>query len=128
MQSITSTVGLKAAIQQLEIKQAAEGKLLKEQFNITYTSLKPVNLIKTFSEAVASPDIISNLISASIGLTAGFFSKRILAKTSGSLLKKVFGSILLLGVTRIIARKPAIIQAIGKFIAQLVPNGKKAVS
>ena len=128
MQNITSTFGLEEAIQQLEIKQAAEGKLLKEQFNITYTSLKPVNLIKTFSEAVASPDIISNLISASIGLTAGFFSKRILAKTSGSLLKKVFGSILLLGVTRIIARKPAIIQAIGKFIAQLVPNGKKAVS
>ena len=128
MQNITSTVGLKEAIQQLEIKQAAEGQLLKEQFNITYTSLKPVNLIKTFSEAVASPDIISNLISASIGLTAGFFSKRILAKTSGSLLKKVFGSILLLGVTRIIARKPMIIQAIGKFIAQRVPNGKKVVS
>jgi len=124
MQNITSTVGLKEAIQQLEIKQAAEGHLLKEQFNITYTSLKPVNLIKTFSEAVSSPDIISNLISAGIGLTAGFFSKRILAKTSGSLLKKVFGSILLFGVTRIIARKPAIIQAIGKFIAQRVPNRK----
>jgi hypothetical protein len=128
MQNITSTVGLKEAIQQLEIKQTAEGQLLKEQFNITYTSLKPVNLIKTFSEAVASPDIISNLISASIGLTAGFFSKRILAKTSGSLLKKVFGSILLFGVTRIIARKPSIIQAIGKFIAQRVPNRKKVVS
>ena len=128
MQNITSTVGLKEAIQQLEIKQAAEGQLLKEQFNITYTSLKPVNLIKTFTEAVASPNIIGNLLSASIGLTAGFFSKRILAKTSGSLLKKVFGSILLYGVTRIIAKKPAIFQAIGRFIAQRGPNRKKAVS
>jgi hypothetical protein len=128
MQNITSTVGLKEAIQQLEIKQAAEGQLFKEQFNITYTSLKPVNLIKTFTEALASPDIISNLLSAGIGLTAGIFSKSILAKTSGSLLKKVFGSILLFGVTKIIAGKPEIIKSIGKRISQIVFSRKKAES
>jgi len=128
MQNITSTVDLKEAIQQLEKKQIAEGQLLKEQFNITFTSLKPVNLIKSFTEAVASPALISNLLSAGIGLTAGFFSKGILTKTSGSLLKKVIGSILLFGVSKIVAGKPGLIQAIGKRITRSVSSNKKAAS
>ncbi len=128
MQNITSTVGLKEAIQQLEIKQAAEGQLLKEQFNITYTSLKPVNLIRTFTEAAISPDIISNILSATIGLSAGFFSKRIFASNSGNLLKKIIGGTLLFGVTRIVTRKPDIIKSLRKRIVQLVFSRKEAVS
>ena len=128
MQNITSTVGLKEAIQQLQNKQAVELQLLKEQFNITYESLKPVNLIRTFTEAVASPDIISNILSASIGLTTGFFSKRIFTSATGSLLKKVFGSVLLFGITRIIVKKPELIKSFGQHIVQRIFSKKVAAS
>jgi len=128
MQNITSTIGLKEAIQQLEDKQAAEGKLLKEQFNLTYASLQPVNLIKTFTEAVTSPDIISNLLSASIGLSAGFFSRRIFASTSGNIFKKVIGSLLLLGVTKIISGNSGVLRTLGQRIMQGVFNKKEASS
>ena len=50
MQNITSTAGLKNAIQLLEAEQAVKGQLLKEQFYITYESLKPVNLLKKHFE------------------------------------------------------------------------------
>jgi hypothetical protein len=128
MQNITSTAELKDAIQQLTDKQAYEGKLLREQFNLTYASLQPVNLIKTFTQAVASPDIISNILSATIGLSAGFFSKRIIAGTSGNILKKVFGSMLLLGVTKLVARNPGILKTLGQRIFQGVFDKKQASS
>jgi hypothetical protein len=128
MQSITSTTGLKEAIQQLEDKQAAEGRLLKEQFNLTYASLQPVNLIKNFTEAVTSPDIITNLLSASIGLSAGFFSKRIFATTSGNIFKKVFGSLLLLGVTKLVSKNPGVLKTLGQRIMQGRFNKKEASS
>jgi hypothetical protein len=46
MEKITSVEELKKAILLLEIKQANEGALLKEQLLVTYESLKPINLIK----------------------------------------------------------------------------------
>jgi len=123
-----SAIALKEAIQHLENKRAVEGKLLKEQFTTTYASLKPVNLVKTFTEAVASPDVISNLLIATIGVTSGLFSKRILAVTSGNLVKKVFGSLLLFGVTKLIARKTGILKSLGRRMVQRAFSKKVAVS
>ena len=50
------------ANQQLKHKQDVEEQLLKEQINLTFVSFKPVNLIKSFTKAVASPDIITNIL------------------------------------------------------------------
>ena len=128
MQNINSTAELKDAIQQLEDKQANERKLLREQFNLTYASLQPVNLIKTITQAVASPDILRTILSATIGLSAGVFSKRIIASTSASILKKVFGSMLLLGVTKIVSRNPGFLKTVGQRIFQGFINRRKASS
>jgi hypothetical protein len=128
MQNITSSIGLKEAIQQLENKRAVEGQLLKEQFNDAYVSLKPANLIKTLTQTVASPGIISNILIATLGLSAGFFTKRIFASTSGKFLKKVFGSILLYSVTRIVTRKPEVIKSFWHQMVQRFFMNKKAVS
>jgi hypothetical protein len=46
MQNITSVNGLKNAIQLLEVEQDLQGQQLKEQFYITYESLRPVNLLR----------------------------------------------------------------------------------
>jgi len=43
---INSATDLRAAILQLETRQAAEEKLLKENFHLAYESIKPINLIK----------------------------------------------------------------------------------
>jgi hypothetical protein len=98
--------GLKDAILQLKQKQIVEKQLLKEQVNLSFASFKPVNLLNTFTKAVVSPDNITNILSTTIGLTAGFFFTRKLIKTPGSLMKKVIGSLLLFGVTKIFSRKP----------------------
>ena len=46
MEKIYSEIDLNIAILQLESKQAEEEKLLKEQFQHTYESIKPINIIK----------------------------------------------------------------------------------
>jgi hypothetical protein len=63
MEKITSVEELKKAILLLEIKQANEGALLKEQLMETYESLKPINLIKkSLSDLTSSPDFKGDLL------------------------------------------------------------------
>jgi hypothetical protein len=54
MQNITSIAELKNAIQLLEVKQADKGQLLKEQFFLTFESLKPANLLRSTVNDIAS--------------------------------------------------------------------------
>ena len=47
MQNRSSTAVLNDTIQLLEVEQEIELGLLKEKFQLTYESLKPVNLLKS---------------------------------------------------------------------------------
>lgn len=119
MQNITSKAGLKDAIQFLEAEQAIKGQLLKDQFYLTYESLKPVNLLMhTLKEISSSPYLIDNISGTAMGLAGGFLSKKIFVGTSGNLIRKLIGSILQFGVTNIVAQNSEIIKSIGQAIFQ----------
>jgi hypothetical protein len=121
MANINSEQELKDAILQLESKRTDEGKELKEQFFIAYESIKPINLIKsTFKEAAASTDIQDNILTTSVGLTAGYLSKKIFEGTSHSPLKKLFGTALLFGVTQAVAKNPEAIKALGHGLLNMI--------
>ncbi len=106
MQNITNSTGLKEAIAQLENKQAVQGQMLKEQFDLVRESLRPFNLIKnTLSEVVTSPDLIKNIFSAVIGLTAGYFSTKMLVGPAQNSFKKLLGVVLQTGILMVIATK-----------------------
>jgi len=84
MQKIASIAGLKNAIQLLEVEQADKGQLLKEQLFLTYESLKPVNLLRsTVNDIASSTYLIDNILGAAIGLVSGFLSKKIFIGASG---------------------------------------------
>jgi hypothetical protein len=119
MQTITSSAGLKDAIQLLEVEQAIKGQLLKEQFYITYESLKPVNIIKhTLKEISSSPYLLDNIPGTAMGLLSGFLSKKIFVGASGNLIRKLLGSILQLGVTNVVAHNSDIIKSVGQALLQ----------
>lgn len=114
MQNINSTADLKAAILELENKQEDQGKLIKEQFTETYDSLKPANIIKNiFKEATASPELKGNILNTSIGLTAGYFAKKIFEKGSASPVRKILGSVLMFGITNVVTKHPDTIKSLG---------------
>lgn len=114
MQKLDSETGLREAIIRLEGKQAEEAKLLKEEFQVAYNSVKPINLLKNvLAQAVGSPDIKGNLVSTSLGLTAGFLSKLLFQGLTRNPVKKLLGTALMFGITNVVAKNPDAVRSLG---------------
>jgi hypothetical protein len=126
MQEINSETDLNVAIFQLEIKQAEEAKLLKEQFFQTYESIKPANLFRnTMNDVASSPYLIDNIIGTAIGLGTGYLSRKIIIGASGNIFKRLFGSVIQFGITNIVAQHPNTVKSIGEFIFNHVIHKKE---
>jgi len=126
MLNITSVAGLKNAIQILEAEQADRGQLLKEQFHITYESLKPANLFRsTLHDISTSPYLIENIVGTVLGLATGYLSKKLVVGASVNGLRKLFGSILQFGITNYVAQHPEAIKSAGQFIFQHIFRKKE---
>lgn len=77
MTNITTTYGLKSAIQVLEAELELNKKGLRDQFSATYDAFRPVNLLKDTLKKVASPPfLIENILGPALGLAAGYFLKK----------------------------------------------------
>lgn len=125
MQPITTAAELKQAIQLLEVEQEVKEKQLKEQFLITFESLKPVNMLKsTLKEVATSPYLIENIIGSALGLATGYFSQKIVVGSSFTLLKRIVATALQFGVTNLVAQHPGSISSIGKFVYKLFSRKK----
>lgn len=95
MKPITNSADLKIAIQQLEQQQAIELALLKEEYDKTCESLRPINIIKsTFKQAVNAPDLKTGIINTAIGLTTGILAKKIILGRTINPLSKLAGVLL----------------------------------
>lgn len=129
MQNITSTLALKDAIQLLEADQAVKGQLLKEQFYMTYESLRPVNLLKnTLHDISSSPYLIDNILSTAMGIASGFLTNKIFVGRSGNIVRSLLGTILQFGVTNVVAQHPAAIKSLGEIIMQFLLRKKETNS
>jgi hypothetical protein len=125
MENITSTAGLKYAIQLLEDEQAVKLQLLKEQFLFSIESLKPVNLLKsTMKDIVSSPHLLDNMLNTAVGLATGFLSKKIFIGSSANIIRKLIGSVLQLGITATATQNSDYITSFGRFAFQKVFHKK----
>jgi hypothetical protein len=99
------TERLKEQIIALEIKQIEKGKILKEQFQITYESLKPINLIKNSAkDFFYSEGLSETIIETSVIVVSGLISKKIMNSTKVGTTMKLLTSLLQLGTTRLISK------------------------
>jgi hypothetical protein len=126
MQNITSAADLKDAIQFLEAEQSIKGQLLREQLFLTYESLKPANLLRNALKEISStPHLIDNISGTAMGLLGGFLSKKIFVGASGNLIRKLFGSVLQIGVTNLVTQNSEIIKSVGQALIQHFFQKKK---
>jgi hypothetical protein len=117
MQNISPGERLKNAIQLLEVEQAINGQLLKEQFHLTYESLKPINIIRsTLKDVASSPYLIDNIVGSAMGLATGYISRKIVVGASGNIFRKALGSVLQFGITNIVSQHPDAIKSVGQYI------------
>jgi hypothetical protein len=127
MEKINSETSLQDAILQLESKWSDEGKMVKEQFYLAFDSIKPINLIKsTFREAVASRDLKTDIINTSVGLTAGYLSKIVFASVMKTPLTKLFGTALMFGITKVVARNPQTVKSLGEKFLKMIRGKSKS--
>lgn len=127
MQNITSAIELKNAILLLEVEQSIDEKLLKEQFYITYQSLKPINLLRnTIHEIATTTDVKNSMLGTAAGLVTGYVSRKIaLIGASGNLFRELLGSVLQLGVTNVVSQNPDAIKSVGHYIFQHILRKKR---
>ncbi len=126
MENITSSAGLKSAIQRMEYRQIENGQRLEDDFYNAVESLKPANLIRNaVGNISANPNLISNVLGGALGLISGYLSKKIAIGTSGNIIKKFLGTILQFGVTSVVAQNPRTIAAFGQFFLQKILRKKE---
>ena len=117
MQRITSTAGLRRAIQLLEAEKAANGKLLKAQFVSTYESFKPASLLRsTLQDISSSPNLIENVIGTALGLGAGYLSRSILPGVTAMRFGKLLSPVIQVGVTNFVAKQSGNIRSAGELM------------
>ena len=105
MHKTTSFLELKESILLREIKQMEERALLKEQFKISYDSLKPGNLLKSlFRELVNRADLKGDLVNATLGLATGYLSKKAVIGSTHNPLKQLFGILIQVVVSKVVSK------------------------
>ncbi len=95
MTPINTSSELKAAIKELEARQASDLRILKDEMEIVGEKLKPGNLLKTvFNDVMDLPDLKTNLLNSAIGIVTGIFAKKLMIGKTINPIKKLLGLVL----------------------------------
>jgi hypothetical protein len=111
MAKIAAGDRIKHTIKVLEDDQAISRELIKKQINHVKESVKPANIVKnSFNKAIASPNLVQNILSISTGLATGYLTKKIAVGSKGNILRRLLGVSIQLGITTIVAQHPKAIK------------------
>ena len=126
MKNINQTDALNKVIEVLQKKKEIEFLVLKEQFQITYESLKPINLIKsTLADVASSPELKNNVLNNVIGLTTGYISKKVLLGSSRNPIKILLGSLFQFAIAKVVSKHTESIKTTGENILFNILSFKK---
>lgn len=121
MDKINTEAALEEVILLLEMRQANEVKLLKEEFQDTYEKLQPVNLVKNIFQQTA-PLIRNSLLNKIIDMGLIFLTNVIIKKTTNSIVKRTIGTALVFGIKNILSQNPQFIKAVRTGILKIIGN------
>jgi len=116
MQKIIAAEALRKSIEVIERRQREEGKLLREQFTVTFESLKPVNVLRKMLTDIAEPSALKEtLVQTITGLISGYISRKLLVRSSKNPLLRLAGVLVQYGVTNFVAKNSDSIKALGLY-------------
>jgi len=126
MQNIRTIAELKNSIKLIDTERDIQERLLKEQFQVTYESLKPIYLLKsTIDEVTSFPFFIDKILGTTIGIATGYLSRKAFVGSSGNIVRKLIGSVLQFGVANLVAKHADTIKSFGNIIIQFLPSKKR---
>jgi len=116
MHKATAAQAVKKSISVLELRQTEEGKLLKQQFTITFESIKPLNVLRKIISDISEPtDLKENMIQTAAGLFTGYISRKLLVRSSKNPLLRLAGVYLQYAVTNFVAKHSDSIKTVGAY-------------
>jgi hypothetical protein len=105
MQTSGNIEELQNAIQLAAVRQSIDRELLKEQFILTCETYKPGNLLASkIKEIATSRNLVRLVAVTALGLTTGYFSKKIVVGISAIVLRRVIAAILEYGVVSLLTK------------------------
>lgn len=117
MQNINTSEQLKAAIIVLEAEQYEKGIVLRTDAIKSLEQYSPINLIAyVMGDSHSSPIIIDKLLNSIMKMVTGYISDRVSGGESGSVFRRIFGSILKSGFMKIISTNSDITKSISRFL------------
>ncbi|MBF03612.1 MAG: hypothetical protein CMP76_09980 [Flavobacterium sp.] len=106
MKRIDENQILDEKIRLLEIKRNHDFEILRNQFNETLDSLKPVNIVKeTIADFKKSKEIKSSLLETTLGIAGGYLTRKMMIGKSAGTLKKITATIVQYLVSNFITNK-----------------------
>jgi hypothetical protein len=106
---------LEETITRLRVQRAQEWILLRDQFHLTYESLKPINLLKhTIKEVSSSNEVKTGVVNNIMGVTTGYLARAMVLGSSSNPIKKIIGNLLQFAVAAFVTQNSGPIKSIGK--------------
>lgn len=127
MQNTTPTEALRRAIIALEQRQIEDARMFREQFSVTYESLKPVNVLKNIIQDLTSPsELKESLLQTTSTLFAGYVSRKIVVRSSKNPFLRLAGILVEFGVINFVSNHSETIKSVANhFIQNLFGNSDK---
>jgi len=120
MQNIDTLTGLREAITRLEQRRAAEEQVLKADLMTLFETLQPVNMLRDFVQGgTASQEGKGNLLFTTVGLTAGYLARKVVAGMTKTPFRRLAGDAVLVSVTNAIENHPDLVVSAGRAILGL---------
>ena len=105
MEAIYTIDALNQRIKQLEAQQDAEWIAIKDEIDEIKENLKPLNLIRnTVAEINETVGFKSDIAQSAISIGIGYLAKKLVIGKSDGIFKNIFGSLVQLAVTTLIAK------------------------
>lgn len=118
MKKPNAAESLKESIRLLEIRQAVEAKEFKEQFKLTYESLRPANILKnTIRDLAYSVEVKNNLFDTVVSLISNYMAKKILTDSKSGFFARIFRVLAHFGITNVITNNA---EEIRLYLANLI--------
>lgn len=104
--NVATMTDLAVKIRELEVTEAIQLASIKAQAYELSQRLKPSALIKTaFNDIIGSKNLQRNALDTSLGLGAGWVARKIFARNSTNMFRKMTGYILQLIITSLATKK-----------------------
>lgn len=114
MEKVTTTEELKAAIARLEYKQKEQWEGFKDNLEVAFDSLKPINLLRsTYRDFLNTPHMAENIIGTTLGLVTGFTTKKLIVRKSGNIIRNFAGGLAQMLITNFMSRYSGNLKSIG---------------